>query len=223
MRIAFDYFEVDLKSGEVFKRGERVRLQPQPFKIFEMLLARPGELISREEICRAVWDSDTFVEFEHGVGTAIRKIREALDDCPEDPRTIPKRGYRFIGQLSNPNGAEIATEGESATLTPSAEDESTGSEVAAEPRLSKRFRFVLAAGATAHRRCAWNFHRSAIFTSRETNCLQCPNGRAFHHHARPADGASIFPRPARETPATHPARRCARCKDRLMLTTAGEK
>jgi Tol biopolymer transport system component/DNA-binding winged helix-turn-helix (wHTH) protein len=101
--VAFDRFEVDLTSGRLLKNGRRIRLQPQPFRMLELMLQRPGELITREEVCRALWNSDTFVEFDHSLGTAVNKIREALDDSAENPKfveTLPRRGYRFIGQLT---------------------------------------------------------------------------------------------------------------------------
>ena len=101
--VAFDRFEVDLTSGRLLKNGRRIRLQPQPFRMLELMLQRPGELITREEVCRALWNSDTFVEFDHSLGTAVNKIREALDDSAENPKfveTLPRRGYRFIGHLT---------------------------------------------------------------------------------------------------------------------------
>jgi Tol biopolymer transport system component/DNA-binding winged helix-turn-helix (wHTH) protein len=101
--LAFDQFEVDLTSGRLLKNGRRIRLQPQPFRMLELMLQRPGELITREEVCRALWHSDTFVDFDHSLGTAINKIREALEDSAENPKfieTIPRRGYQFIGKLT---------------------------------------------------------------------------------------------------------------------------
>ena len=101
-RVAFDSFVVDLTSGQILKNGRRIRLQPQPFRILELMLARPGEVVTREEVCRALWDSDTFVDFDHSLGTAINKIRETLGDSAESPRfveTLPRRGYRFIGEI----------------------------------------------------------------------------------------------------------------------------
>jgi Tol biopolymer transport system component/DNA-binding winged helix-turn-helix (wHTH) protein len=101
-RIAFDNFEVDLRSGEVRKNGTRIRLQAQPFQLLVLLLQNAGDVVSREEICRELWPADTFVDFEHSLAAAVNKIREALVDSADNPRyieTLPKRGYRFIGKL----------------------------------------------------------------------------------------------------------------------------
>jgi len=101
-RIAFDRFEVDLRSGELRKHGRKVRLQGQPFQLLTLLLEHPGDVVTREEICRKLWQTDTFVDFDHSLGTAINKIREALGDSADHPRfveTMPRRGYRFIGKI----------------------------------------------------------------------------------------------------------------------------
>jgi TolB-like protein/DNA-binding winged helix-turn-helix (wHTH) protein len=107
-RFAFDRFELDLRSGELLKDGRRLRLQAQPFQLLALLLEHPGEVVTREEICRKLWQSDTFVDFDHSLGTAVNKIREALSDSADHPRfveTMPRRGYRFIGRLNNANGS----------------------------------------------------------------------------------------------------------------------
>jgi TolB-like protein/DNA-binding winged helix-turn-helix (wHTH) protein/Tfp pilus assembly protein PilF len=112
-RITFDRFEVDLRSGELRKNGRRLRLQAQPFELLALLLEHPGEVVTREEICRKLWQADTFVDFDHSLGTAINKIREALGDSADHPRfveTLPRRGYRFIGKIEGSNGA-VSTEG----------------------------------------------------------------------------------------------------------------
>jgi DNA-binding winged helix-turn-helix (wHTH) protein len=103
-RIAFDNFELDLRSGEVRKNGTRVRLQAQPFQLLVLLLENAGDVVSREEICRELWPADTFVDFEHSLAAAVNKIRAALGDSPDNPRyieTLPKRGYRFIGKIKS--------------------------------------------------------------------------------------------------------------------------
>ena len=87
------------EQGELRKRGLKVRLQDQPFQILVMLLERPGELVTRQEIHRRLWPADTFVDFDHGLNNAINRLREALGDSAETPRfieTLPRKGYRFI-------------------------------------------------------------------------------------------------------------------------------
>src|SRR5712664_1728636 len=108
LSIALDRFDVDLRSGELRKNGRRLRLQEQPFQLLVLLLERPGEVVTREEICRNLWQADTFVDFDHSLGTAINKIREALGDSADHPRfveTLPRRGYRFIGKIVRSHGA----------------------------------------------------------------------------------------------------------------------
>src|SRR5271156_2451358 len=101
-RVAFDRFEMDLRSGELRKDGRKIRLQAQPFQLLAILIDNAGDVVTREEICRALWRTDTFVDFDHSVAAAVNKIREALCDSVENPRfieTVPKRGYRFIGRI----------------------------------------------------------------------------------------------------------------------------
>jgi eukaryotic-like serine/threonine-protein kinase len=100
--VRFAEFEVDLRSGELRTNGTSVKLQPQPAKILAFLVRRRGETVSREEIVAEVWGADTFVDYERGLNFAIRQIRSALGDDAERPsyvETIPKRGYRFIGNV----------------------------------------------------------------------------------------------------------------------------
>ncbi len=100
--IRFGPFEADLRTGELRKFGTRIKLQDQPFQVLVMLLAVPGELVTREEIQRALWPQDTFVDFDHGLNTAIRRLRDALSDSADNPKwieTLPRRGYRFLGQV----------------------------------------------------------------------------------------------------------------------------
>jgi Tol biopolymer transport system component/DNA-binding winged helix-turn-helix (wHTH) protein len=100
----FGTFEVDVLAGELRKSDRTVRIQEQPFRILLLLLERPGEIVSREHIIQQLWPDGTFVDYEHSVNTAIRKLREALGDDPDSPRfvqTIPRRGYRFVAPLNN--------------------------------------------------------------------------------------------------------------------------
>ena len=91
----FGVFEADLDAGELRKRGRKVPLQDQPFQVLALLLRRRGEIVSREELQRALWPADTFIEFEHGINTAIKKLRQALGDSADNPRfieTLPRKG-----------------------------------------------------------------------------------------------------------------------------------
>jgi Tol biopolymer transport system component/DNA-binding winged helix-turn-helix (wHTH) protein len=101
-RARFGPYEVDLHTHELWKFGTRIKLVGQPFEILSMLLSRPGELVTREEMRSHLWPSDTFVDFNHGLNTAVNKLRDSLSDSAESPRyieTLPRRGYRFIGQV----------------------------------------------------------------------------------------------------------------------------
>jgi DNA-binding winged helix-turn-helix (wHTH) protein len=101
-RLRVGEFEVDLRCGEVRRNGDKIKLQQRPFQIFAALLQRPGEVVTREEIRQSLWPTDTFVDFEHSINTAVNKLREALGDDVENPRfieTLPRYGYRFIGEL----------------------------------------------------------------------------------------------------------------------------
>ena len=106
--IRFGEFELALKSGELRKNGEIVRLQPQPFKVLVFLASHPGQTVTRQELQQAVWDGETFVDFEHGLNFCIKQIRNALGDNAQSPRlieTLPRRGYRFIAEVEKPNGS----------------------------------------------------------------------------------------------------------------------
>jgi len=101
--VRFGTFEVSLQSGEVRKAGVRIRVQQQPMKLLELLLERPGEVITREELRGRVWPDESFGDFDQAVNIAIAKLRSALGDSAENPRyieTLPKRGYRFIAEVS---------------------------------------------------------------------------------------------------------------------------
>jgi DNA-binding winged helix-turn-helix (wHTH) protein len=108
-RVRFAEYEADLRSGELRRQGHRLKLQEKPFQVLAALLLRPGELVTREELRQSLWPADTFVDFEHGLNTAVNKVREALRDSANDPRfieTLPRRGYRFIGTVDNFSASE---------------------------------------------------------------------------------------------------------------------
>jgi cholera toxin transcriptional activator len=98
----FGVFEIDLSAGELRKNGVKQRLQGQPFQVLTVLLERAGEVVTREELQQKLWPSDTFVDFDHSLNTAINKVREALGDSASSPRfveTLARRGYRFIAPV----------------------------------------------------------------------------------------------------------------------------
>ena len=111
--VRFGPFELDRASGELRKNGAKVRLQQQPLQILQVLLEEPGRVLTREELQQRVWRSDTFVDFDHGINNAIKRLREALGDTAEKPHyieTLPRRGYRFIGTVkaaAEPHDGEI--------------------------------------------------------------------------------------------------------------------
>ena len=98
-RLRVGEFEVDLRSGEVRRNGDKIKLQDRAFQILAALIEQPGDVVTREEIRQKLWPNDTFVDFEHSINTAVKKLREALGDDAENPRfiaTLPRYGYRLI-------------------------------------------------------------------------------------------------------------------------------
>ena len=111
--VRFGAFELDARAGELWKAGGRVSLQDQPLKVLACLLERPGELVSREDLRQRLWPGDTFVDFEHGVNAAVKRLRETLGDSADTPRfieTLPRRGYRFIAPVERdePNAVDAS-------------------------------------------------------------------------------------------------------------------
>jgi DNA-binding winged helix-turn-helix (wHTH) protein len=131
--VSFDVFEVDLRAQELYKGGHRIKLQIQPFQVLAMMLERPGEVVTREEMQKRLWPADTFVDFDHSVNTAIKKLRQALGDDKNKPRfveTLPKRGYRFLATVKGPEGGSkqaggSATSGAAAVATARPESEAS--------------------------------------------------------------------------------------------------
>ena len=114
-RYRFGVFEVDSTTGELRRTGVRVKLHAQPLQVLLMLLERPGEMLTREEICRELWPDGTFVDYEHGVNSAVNRLREALGDKASNPRfveTLARRGYRFLAPVER-----IALDEEASTAT----------------------------------------------------------------------------------------------------------
>ena len=132
-RYRFGAFEADGATGELRRQGIRVRLNAQPFQVLLMLLERPGDLLTREEISRRLWPDGTFVDYEHGVNSAVNRIREALRDTAGNPRfieTLARRGYRFI--------APVETIGRVEAQGPQPPEATTPAQSEFEPRLHTR-------------------------------------------------------------------------------------
>ena len=104
VNVRFGAFELRKDAGELRREGTKIRLQEQPLQILRILLEEPGQVVTREELRQRIWPSDTFVDFDHGINNAIKRLREALGDTAETPRyveTLPRRGYRFIGKIEH--------------------------------------------------------------------------------------------------------------------------
>ncbi len=138
-RYRFGIFEVDAATGELRRQGLRVKLNTQPFQVLLMLLDRPGQLLTREEISRELWPDGTFVDYEHGVNSAINRIREALGDTAASPRfleTLARRGYRFIAPVER----SVSGENQSLSVTEAparlpAEDQPSSGSPSSRPRV----------------------------------------------------------------------------------------
>ena len=139
-RIRTGLYDVDLSSLELRKDGVRVPLQEQPFRVLSLLLERPGEMVTREELQTRLWPADTYVAFDEGINTAIRKLRAALGDSADNPRfieTLPRRGYRFIAPVHEMTGAE-ARANLRATIATDAPEAGAANKPAAEPERRQR-------------------------------------------------------------------------------------
>jgi len=120
----FDVFEIDLRAGELRKKGRRVKLQEQPLRVLSLLIERSGDVVTREELRQSLWPADTFVDFDHGLNSAVARLREALGDSADEPRfieTVAKRGYRLIvpverPEVASPSIASQAAESLAATV-----------------------------------------------------------------------------------------------------------
>ena len=142
-RTRFGAFEVDLRSGEVRKHGIRLKIQDQPFQVLAYLLEHPGDVVTREELRQKLWPADTFIDFDTGLNSAIKKLRDVLSDSAEEPRyieTLPRRGYRFIAHVENGDlPAPVSIEKRLATVPPAGP----------KSELSNKRRIIVAAGVAA--------------------------------------------------------------------------
>src|ERR1700723_912193 len=111
--LRFDGYELDVRAGELRKHGVRLRLRGQPLQVLEILLERPGEVVTREEIQTRIWTGNAFGDFDHNLHNAVARIREVLGDSPENPRyieTLPRRGYRYVGPMQDFQKPQLVAE-----------------------------------------------------------------------------------------------------------------
>jgi cholera toxin transcriptional activator len=173
LKYAFDGFEADLKSAELRRNGTRLKLQLQPFQVLVALLEKPGEVVSREELRQRLWPEDTFVDFDHGLNTAMGKLRDVLGDSAARPRyveTIAKRGYRFNGEVrailappvaaSNAVSPAVIAAAQSTTASPV---EATLSSAVADPGLPRASRNTARLLFTLAQIMYMAFYLSALF------------------------------------------------------------
>lgn len=109
--VRFGPFELDFRAGELRKHGAKVKLQDQPFQVLKILLEHAGEVVSREELRQRIWPADTFVDFDHGLNNAVKRLREALGDSSDTPEfieTVPRHGYRFIRNSGGEKNFDLA-------------------------------------------------------------------------------------------------------------------
>jgi DNA-binding winged helix-turn-helix (wHTH) protein/tetratricopeptide (TPR) repeat protein len=119
--VRFGTFEVDVRARELRKHGVRIKLQEQPFHVLTVLLERPGDVVTREELRSEIWPADTFVDFDNSLNTSINKLREALGDSADNPvfiETLPRRGYRFLAPVTKNDGKGLTSIDDQATVAP---------------------------------------------------------------------------------------------------------
>ena len=162
--IRFGVFELDLRSGELEKQGRKIRLEGQPVQVLICLLENPGELVTREELHRKLWPADTFVNFEHGLNAAVKRLRQAIQDSATNPRfveTLPRRGYRFIAPI------QVVAESEDVSSTrdvaPVAEAPATREAVEATDRGEAGRTETTVAVVTRQRPRAWKISGLVLF------------------------------------------------------------
>ena len=146
-RYKFGLYEADFSSGELFREGRKLRMQEQPFQVLIALLERPGEVVTREDLRQRLWPSDTFVDFDHSLNTAINKLRDALGDGAANPRfieTLPRRGYRFIAPVQAVSPGLAASD--AASALPQANPQPTGAELPQAHPVTARLLFGLLQG-----------------------------------------------------------------------------
>jgi eukaryotic-like serine/threonine-protein kinase len=190
--VHFGEFELDLRTGELHRNGQRIILQEKPFQILTALLERPGEMVSREELIKRLWPAGTFVDFDLGLNKAVNRLREALNDSAEQPHfieTLPKRGYRFVATATR-NGAGPA---ESPMVKSPAMVGSVAGQPGAKPLPSRRF--LLPLGVVLSMACllaVWSWMRHHGAKPPEPAFQRLSFGRGTILSARfTADGQSV--------------------------------
>ncbi len=179
--VRFGKFELDLRTRELRSDGRTLTLQEQPFQILAALLERPGQLVTRDELTKRLWPSDTFVDFEHSLNKAVNRLREALEDSAERPsliETLPRRGYRFIAPVQS---------------AASGEDSAAVYQPVAKPAPARHFRFPLAVALSlACVLAAWSWIRHRDTKPPEPKFQRLSFGRGTILSARFApDGQSV--------------------------------
>lgn len=173
--LRFEEYALDLRAGELLKGGRKIRLQEQPFRILAILLERAGQVVTREELREQLWPADTFVDFDHSLNTAVKKLRQALNDEAEKPRfveTLPKRGYRYVGPAvesvpdAQPSGASGADEAARATVSAGGIIE-TGAPARGRRLIAAAIVIVAALGASAY----FVYRRAPALTEKDTLVL----------------------------------------------------
>jgi DNA-binding winged helix-turn-helix (wHTH) protein len=152
--VRFGIFEADFQAGELRKAGVRIKLHDQSLQILAILLENPGELVTREDICKRLWPRDTFVDFDHGLNNAVNRLRDALSDSADSPRwvqTVHRRGYRFIGTANggDPANATIISEVQFAKGEPKGAAIETASLRRGELPKSRSYQWLLWAASVA--------------------------------------------------------------------------
>jgi DNA-binding winged helix-turn-helix (wHTH) protein/Tol biopolymer transport system component len=193
-KIRFGPFELDRQSGELFKLGHKLNLRGQPIDVLSILLEHPGEVVTREELCKLLWPQDTFVDFEHSLNTDIKKLRQALDDDADTPKyieTLPKKGYRFVATVEPV--ANTANDADSSTLT----IEATKSSQPTPASISHRWLWVTASvlllsALTAGATYWWYLVRRPVVTGiHQLTRTGHPKSTLFDHRPQ-TDGARVY-------------------------------
>ena len=215
--VRFGLFEVDVRQGELRKNGIRVKLTGQPFQILVILLEHRGDLVTREQLQRRLWPSDTFVDFDRGLNAAINRVREALGDSAENPRfveTLPRRGYRFIAPLVDSGAARAPLPAAESNVSPAQTVTSRGALPVSEARerrpVSRRLKLLLGGVSTlavlavvavavlsrpSRRSSGWDFQAMKISrvtqSGNATNVAISPDGRYVVYVLREGEKQSL--------------------------------